>query len=76
MTLETILLGALGFILAGVIGWWRGRSTGKSDAQNIQNKAAIDAVRKIHEVKRDVETKSDSDLPDEFDRLHKSRRSR
>ena len=45
MTLESILLGIIGFILAGVIGWWRGRSTGKSDAQQAEKVKDYERVK-------------------------------
>ena len=55
MTLESILLGILGFILAGVIGWWRGRATGTRDTQ------AAEKVKDYERVRENIKARERAD---------------
>lgn len=65
------LIGIIIAVMAGLAGaWFAGRSAEKSK----QDKRSLDAMRKAKDISREIQTKSDDDLADMFDRLHNKRR--
>ena len=61
MTLESILLGALGFVIAGVIGWWRGRATGTRDTQAAEKVKDYERVRENIKARERADSESHAD---------------